>query len=59
MPKYLVTETRELVIEAPSAASARAIGNVAFHRKLSPSDLKPGITVTSIQNTHITVEKVQ
>lgn len=59
MPRYLATQTRELIIEAPSAAIARAIANDGFAQKLRPEAIKPGMSISNITTTPTTVEKVK
>lgn len=59
MARYLATQTREVVIEAPSAAVARTIADAAFAGKVASARLVPGVTCSPIQDVSINVEKVK
>lgn len=59
MNTYVVTQTRELVIEAPSASVARSIAIRGFQHRLSPGEIVHGMSISNIQNEKINVEKVR
>jgi hypothetical protein len=58
MSRYLVTQTQEITVEAPSAAVARTIAAAGFQQKLSPKNIQAGMSISNIQNVKLHVEKV-